>query len=101
MSNANITIRRLDRSADAAALARLAGVDTRPLPAGELLGAEVDDRLLAVMSIDNGRIIGDPFARTSELRKLLALRADQVRGGSHRARRRRRHGLGLPSLSRA
>jgi hypothetical protein len=79
MSNSNITIRRIDRSADAAALARLAGVDSRVLPAGELLGAEVDDRLLAVMSLEEGTVIGDPFQRTSELRKLLQLRAAQIR----------------------
>ncbi len=94
MSNANITIRRLDRKADAASLARLAGVDSRPTPAGELLGAEVDGRLVAVISLDEGKVIGDPFVRTSELRKLLQLRAAQVRGdmrhnGRHRLRRLR------------
>ena len=91
MSNtSNITIRRLDRKADAAALARLAGVDSRPLPLGELLGAEVDDRLLAVISLEEGNVIGDPFARTSELRKLLQLRAAQLRDESPQSGRSRR-----------
>ncbi len=90
MSNANITIRRLDRTADAAAMARVAGVDSRPIPAGELLGAEVDDRLLALISLEEGTVIGDPFAPTSELRKLLELRAAQVRDEMpHHGRSRR------------
>ncbi len=102
MSNANITIRRLDRTADAAALARLAGVDSRPAPDGELLGAEVNSRLVAVISLDDGHVIGDPFVRTSEVRKLLQLRAGQVKGNlRHGARRRRRRGIDLQSLSRA
>ena len=90
MSNSNITIRRLDRTADAAALARVAGVDSRPIPAGELLGAEVDDRLLALISLEEGTVIGDPFAPTSGLRKLLELRAAQVRDEIPQSGRSRR-----------
>ena len=89
MSNSNITIRRLDRSSgDATALMRLAGVDSRSAPGGELLGAEVDGRLLAAISLENGNVIADPFAPTSELRKLLQLRAEQLRSEIHLGRRR-------------
>ena len=89
MSNtAEITIRRLDRNADAVALARLAGKDTRPAPQGETMGAFVDGELHAAISIESGRVIADPFKPTSELRKLLEVRVGQMRGASHGRRRR-------------
>lgn len=101
MSNtAEITIRRLDRTIDGPALARLAEKDTRPAPRDDALGAYVDGELMAAIELDTGRVIADPFKPTSELRKLLKLRADQMRGASH-ARRRRLRGLDRPSLSRA
>jgi hypothetical protein len=95
MSNtAEITIRRLDRTADARALARLAGKDTRPAPRGEALGAFVDGELMAAMSLSSGRVIADPFKPTSELRKLLEFRAGQMRHGG-RSRRRTRQLVAL------
>ena len=101
MSNtAEITIRRLDRTVDGAALARLAEKDTRPAPGGDALGAFVDGELMAAISLDSDRVIADPFKPTSELRKLLKLRTAQMRGTPH-AGRRRQLGLDLPSLSRA
>jgi hypothetical protein len=88
MSNtAEITIRRLDHTADAAALARLAGKDTRPAPQGDALGAFVDGQLMAAMSLDSGRVIADPFKPTSELRTLLELRAGQMGAARHIRRR--------------
>ncbi len=90
MSNtAEITIRRLDRTTDAVALARLAGKDTRPAPRGEVLGAFVDGQLHAAISLASGRVIADPFKPTSELRKLLELRARQMRTPQGVRRRRR------------
>jgi hypothetical protein len=82
-NTAEITIRRLDPSADAAALARLAGKDTRPAPQGDVLGAFVDGQLHAAIALVDGRVIADPFKPTSELRKLLELRAGQMRGAAH------------------
>jgi hypothetical protein len=99
MSNtAEITIRRLDHTADAAVLARLAGKDTRPAPHGNALGAFVDGELLAAISLASGRVIADPFKPTSELRKLLKLRAGQMHGEHIRRRtglRRRRELVAL------
>jgi len=93
-NNANITIRRLNPSGDdTSQLIRLAGLDSRSTPAGDLLGAEVDGQLLAAISLDDGTVIADPFAPTSELRKLLKLRADQLRSdGRHHSRRLRLRG---------
>jgi hypothetical protein len=96
MSNtAEITIRRLDPSADAVLLARLADKDTRPAPQGDALGAFVDGDLLAAISLSSGRVIADPFKPTSELRKLLKLRARQMHGEHirHRPGLRRRRQL--------
>ena len=87
---AEITIRRLDQPADASALARLADKDTRPAPSGAALGAFVDGELMAAISLSSGRVIADPFKPTSELRKLLELRAGQMRRGSRRGPTRRR-----------
>ena len=75
-----MTIRRLDvDGADRAALAHLAGLDSRQGLDGVVLGAEVEGRLLAATSIETGEVIADPFSRTSELRALLKLRAGQLR----------------------
>jgi hypothetical protein len=100
MSNtAEITIRRLDRTLDGPALARLAEKDTRPAPHGNALGAFVDGELMAAISIESDRVIADPFKPTSELRKLLKLRAGQMRGASHgRLRRRGVRGRQLVAL---
>jgi hypothetical protein len=95
MSNtAEITIRRLDRSVDASALAQLAEKDTRSALQGDALGAFVDGELLAAISLRSGRVLADPFKPTSELRKLLELRAGQMRHGG-RSRRRVRQLVAL------
>ena len=52
-----------------------------------MLGAEVEGRLLAAVSIDTGKVVADPFSRTAELRDLLELRAGQLRGRSVNADR--------------
>ena len=53
---------------------------------GPVLGAEVEGRLLAAISIDDRRVIADPFSRTSELRALLAARSSQLRDRPGRSR---------------
>ena len=59
-------------------LARLAELDSaRPL-AGEVLVALVDGRLVAAVSLDDGRVIADPLAPTTEARALLHQRASQL-----------------------
>ena len=76
--NSAITIRRYDiTDADQTAIDRLAELDSRRLD-GPVLGAEVEGRLLAAISIDTGEVIADPFSRTSELRAMLKLRLAQL-----------------------
>ena len=94
---ATVTIRRVDVGAsDRASLAALAERDSREMPQGIVLGAEVRGRLMAAIALDSGEMIADPFSHTRELRSLLELRAAQLRrDGSTRRRIRfapRHHG---------
>jgi hypothetical protein len=71
---------------DAAALERLAALDSsRPLD-GRVLVAEVEDDVVAAISLADHRAISDPFQPTGELVWILAARARQL----HRAERPRR-----------
>jgi hypothetical protein len=79
---------RAARGSDGAAIARLAELDSRPVPAGELLVAEADGELVAALSPSAGASIADPFRPTADVVELLELRAR----GSRRPRR------GVPSL---
>lgn len=63
---------------EAADVARLAALDSaRPLD-GEVLVALVDGRLVAAISLADGRVIADPLAPTTEARALLHTRATQL-----------------------
>jgi hypothetical protein len=85
-----IIIRRLSGD-DLAAVERLAQLDSRRPPKGVLLGAEIEGRLLAAISLATGESIADPFSRTGELRALLELRAAQLRRRENGRRRVPRH----------
>ena len=75
--------------ADAAALERLAQLDSKHAPRGVVLVAEVGGELWAAISVDDHQAVADPFRPTGELVALLSERARQL----HRAGRGRRHGL--------
>jgi hypothetical protein len=77
-STGEVTVRRLDPATDHAALVRLAERDSADVPAGELIGAEVDGSLVAAISLANRRVVADPFTRTDGVRSLLKLRAAQL-----------------------
>ena len=74
---------------DAAALDRLAQLDSRRAPRGVVLVAEVAGELWAAISVDDQHAIADPFRPTGELVALLVQRARQLR----RSERGRRNGL--------
>jgi len=67
---AGVTL-RADRPDDAAAIARLAALDSRRLPAGPFLLAEEDGTLRAALSLTTGATIADPFAPSAHLVQLL------------------------------
>ncbi len=75
----SILIRRSEAS-DGAALERLAALDSRTLPEGSFLLAEVDGELVAAAPLDvDAEPLKDPFRRTANVRELLTLQAGHVR----------------------
>jgi hypothetical protein len=78
-----ITIRRAHP--EEPGVLRVAALDSARVPRSPLLVAEVDGDVRAVLSLDDGSAISDPFHRTGELVELLRARA-----GAQRDRRRGR-----------
>jgi hypothetical protein len=74
-----ITIRPADRE-DLVALGRLAQLDSRPVPEGELLVALVGGEAQAAISLPSGQTIADPFQRTAELVGMLTMSRSRLRG---------------------
>ena len=81
---------------DGPALARLAALDSAPVPFGPVLLAEVDGEPRAALDMNDDRVIGDPFARTVELVDLLRLHARSLY-----QRNERRHDAGGALVRRA
>lgn len=77
--------------------ARLAALDSAPVPAPPYVIASVGGEAIALRSLASGATVADPFARTAEVLPLLELRARQMgQAASIVARvvaRRRRLGL--------
>ena len=71
-----IVIRRATER-DGAAVTRLAAIDSRPVPRGELLLAVVDGQLRAALPLAGGELVANPFKPTEPLAALLRLRAAQ------------------------
>jgi hypothetical protein len=86
LSTAPTVLIRAARGSDGAALHRLAALDSARVPAGDLLVAETDGALVAALDADTGAAIADPFRPTSDVVRLLELRAGTLR-------RRERRGL--------
>jgi hypothetical protein len=71
-------ILRIAEVGDTGALRILAELDSRQLPAGPLLIAEVDGRVEAALGLQDGEAIADPFRRTAHLVELLRVRAAEL-----------------------
>jgi hypothetical protein len=81
---------RLAVPADAAALGRLAQLDSAPPPEPvPTLVAEVDGELRAAADLGSGRPIADPFEPTAELVAMLVQRAGQLNAHAPRRTARR------------
>jgi hypothetical protein len=76
---------RLSTEADGERIHRLAELDGKPAPHGDVLLAEVNGRLLAAIGMDGG-VIADPFERTASVVKVLQAHIADDRY-SRRARR--------------
>ena len=72
---------------DMGVLARLAALDSAPVPRGRVLLAESDGALRAALALEGGTAIADPFHYTAELVALLELRAAQLEAEERRADR--------------
>jgi hypothetical protein len=82
----SLTIRSAT-TADAAALERLAQLDSRALPAAPHLLAESGGHLIAAVSLRDGDAVADPFVRSSDAVALLRRRAGQLRNAPKPRRR--------------
>jgi hypothetical protein len=76
---------------DAAAIMRLAQLDSSPAPDGALLVAEVGGELRAALRISDHAVVADPFHRTAGVVALLAARAEHLGGRPRGARARFAH----------
>lgn len=71
---------------DAGAVRRLAALDdARPLR-GPVLLAAVDGEPVAALSLQDGRVVADPFVLTDHVVSLLRLRHQQLLGAPRRRR---------------
>ena len=85
---------RLAAPDDAAALERLAQLDSATLPAAPLLIGERAEHPVAALSLSDGVIVAEPFVPTADVVALLRLRANQLRRGAQGELRGRRRALG-------
>jgi hypothetical protein len=79
----NVTI-RWAMPADLPALERVAGLDSKRLPAGPLLVAAVEGQIWAALSTLDGSAIADPFTPSGDLVGLLRTRSSQLRDSQPR-----------------
>ncbi len=94
-TNAERLVLRRAAAEDGPALARLARLDSAPKPAGDMLVAEVDERIVAAVPFDGGRAIADPFRPTADVVDLLRARAELLAASVRPAPRSR---LRLPRV---
>jgi hypothetical protein len=73
----NVTIRRTG-AADGKSLVRLAGLDSKHVPRGDFLIAEVDGQAWAAVALESGEVLADPFRHTADLVHMLQLRATRT-----------------------
>jgi hypothetical protein len=75
---------------DDGAVARLAALDSQPVPGGSLLVAEVAGELWAAVTVGGEPVcVADPFRHTAALVELLRERADRLSEGARRSVRPR------------
>jgi hypothetical protein len=79
MNTAPTVVIRAARGSDGPVLRRLAALDSRDVPTGDVLIAEADDEVVAALSVDTGERIADPFRRTADVVDLLEYRARRLR----------------------
>jgi hypothetical protein len=89
IDKAGVTV-RFASPKDIREIERLAELDSRSVPAGVILVAEVDGAIRAALPLRGGGALADPFQPSAELVRLLELREAQLRGRERRRWRRSR-----------
>jgi hypothetical protein len=80
-NTASITIRRAH--SEEPGVLRIAALDSARVPAAPLLVAEVGGHVRAVVSLDDGSAVADPFHPTRDLLELLHAHAEASRRPPH------------------
>ena len=73
---------RAARPGDRAAIRRVAERDSRAVPQGPVLVAQIGGEIVAALPLDGGPAVADPFRPTAPVLALLELRARQLRSAS-------------------
>ena len=76
----DVTI-RISGAHDGKALDRLSAFESRPLPAGKFLVAEIAGEVVAALPVAGGEPFGNPFRPNAQLVQLMRLRLRQVAPG--------------------
>ena len=63
---------------DAAAIRRVAALDSKEAPTGPALVAEADAEVIAALPLDGGHAVADPFRWTADVVALMEMRAAQI-----------------------
>jgi len=79
-----LTIRQAT-DADAPQITRLAQLDAKRTPRGDVLIALAGGTPIAALSVGDGHAVADPFSLSSEAVQLLRLRAAQEHRSEHRS----------------
>src|SRR4051812_48108717 len=96
MNYASITIRQ-STVFDRDAIERVAALDSGRVPTGRTLVALEDGQVRAVLPLDGGRPLADPFHHTAELVELLRVASLPPRRRRFSLRRRFRPALNRPA----
>lgn len=68
---------RRSRDEDAAAIERLAQLDSQRAPSGEMILAEAGGELVAAVAVAGNQVLADPFRRTDHIVGLLRVSVAQ------------------------
>jgi hypothetical protein len=79
MFGGNTYVIRSASDDDEAALSQLAELDSRPRLVGHVLIGEIAGSPAAALSLDDERVVADPFKPTAHLIQLLRLRARSIK----------------------
>lgn len=80
---------RVAQDEEAPVVRRLAALDDSPPLDGDVLLAFVDGEAVAAVSLDDGRVVANPFLPTADTVRLLSLRAAQLAAPAVTPRRAR------------